>query len=131
MAKPATPSLAFAVTTTVTPNITRTRPIVTETAPIASPDPLDARRRRAVYRCAHRGTKEMDILLGRYADAHIPRFTEAELTRFERFISLPDPELQLWFFAPDLVQGLEFADLVTAVRRFHGLPDLPDVPGPA
>ncbi len=73
----------------------------------------------------------MDILLGRYAEAQIPGFDEAALTRFERFISLPDPELQQWFFEPALADGLEFADLVIAVRRFHGLPDRPDVPGPA
>ncbi|MDZ4841949.1 MAG: succinate dehydrogenase assembly factor 2 [Hyphomicrobium aestuarii] len=84
-------------------------------------DPLDARRRRATYRAAHRGTKEMDILLSKYADAHLAHFDEAALTRFEQFLSLPDPDLQGWFFAPETVEGLEFADIIMAVRRFHGL----------
>lgn len=85
------------------------------------PDSLDFRRRRASYRAAHRGTKEMDILLGRYADAILPSLDEAALTRFERFLQLPDPELQNWFFNPQAVAGQEFADLIGAVRRFHGL----------
>ena len=85
------------------------------------PDPLDLRRRRASYRAAHRGTKEMDILLGRYAEATLPSLDEASLTRFERFLQLPDPELQNWFFNPQAVAGQEFADLIGAVRLFHGL----------
>lgn len=85
-------------------------------------DDLEIRRRRAAYRAAHRGTKEMDILLGRYAETQLPGFGEAELTRFERFLSLPDPDLQGWFFAPETVAGLEFADLIASIREFHGLP---------
>jgi antitoxin CptB len=95
-------------------------------------DPLDARRRRATYRAAHRGTKEMDILLSKYADAHLSHFDEAALTRFEQFLSLPDPDLQGWFFAPETVEGLEFADIIRAVRRFHGLTEAESIiqPGP-
>lgn len=88
-------------------------------------DPLDARRRRAAYRAAHRGTKEMDIVIGRYAEARLPGFDEPMLTRFEQFLSLPDPDLQRWFFEPETAHGLAFADLVADIRRFHGLPETP------
>ena len=30
--------------------------------------------------------------------------------------------LQGWFFAPETVAGLEFADLIASIREFHGLP---------
>ena len=42
-------------------------------------DDLDIRRRRAAYRAAHRGTKEMDIMLGRYADATLPTLADPDL----------------------------------------------------
>ena len=37
---------------------------------------LEIRRRRAAYRAHHRGTKEMDWLVGRYADAHLAEVRE-------------------------------------------------------
>ena len=86
---------------------------------------LDVRRRRAAYRATHRGTKEMDILMSRFADANLPAMGDAELTRFERLLALPDPELQKWILEPQpgaAMAGHELADLVLAVRSFHGLP---------
>ena len=79
------------------------------------------RRRRAAYRAAHRGTKEMDIMLGRYAEAALPTLVDPDLARFEEFLALPDPELQGWLLQPERVAGLEFESLIASVRRFHGL----------
>lgn len=93
-------------------------------------DPLDARRRRAAYRAAHRGTKEMDILLGRYADANLAGFDEAALSRFEQFLALPDPDLQRWFFAPETAANIEFASIVADLRLFHGLEATSETPKP-
>ena len=82
---------------------------------------LDTRRRRAAYRANYRGTKEMDWLLGKYADAHLPGMTDSALSHFERFLVLPDPELNAWLLDPERITGLEFAELVADVRAFHGL----------
>ena len=84
-------------------------------------DPLEARRRRALYRAMHRGTKEMDWLLGRYAMAQLPAMSEAELAEVERLIALADPDLQSWILegGPRADSGLDA--LVDRIRRFHGL----------
>ena len=84
-------------------------------------DDLDIRRRRAAYRAAHRGTKEMDIMLGRYADATLPTLADPDLARFEQFITLPDPELQGWLLNGTAPPQSNFASLIADVRRFHGL----------
>ncbi len=84
-------------------------------------DDLDTRRRRAVYRSAHRGTKEMDVMLGRYCASVLPTLDDPELARLEQFLSLPDPDLQNWLLKPQVIADLEYADLVAAVRAFHGL----------
>ena len=34
-------------------------------------DDIEIRRRRAAYRACHRGTKEMDVVLGRFAQARL------------------------------------------------------------
>lgn len=83
-------------------------------------DDLDTRRRRASYRAHHRGTKEMDVLMGRYADARLAAFSSDELVRFETFLSLPDPLLQAWVFS-DRAEGGEFNDLIADMRVFHRL----------
>jgi antitoxin CptB len=57
---------------------------------------LDPRRRRALYRARHRGTREMDFILGRFADAEIEGLSEADLDLFERLIEAPDTDLYEW-----------------------------------
>lgn len=86
-------------------------------------DEADVRRRRAIYRANHRGTKEMDVLLGRYTSAKIAGFSGAALECFERLLDLADPTLQSWIFNPTLIDNSEFEDIVRDMRRFHGLED--------
>jgi antitoxin CptB len=57
---------------------------------------LDARRRRLLFRSWHRGIREMDLIFGRFADAHIGDFNDTELDQYERLIEMPDPDLLNW-----------------------------------
>jgi antitoxin CptB len=54
---------------------------------------LDDRRKRLLFRCWHRGTREMDLILGRFADAEIASLTDDEVAALEHLIELPDPDL--------------------------------------
>jgi antitoxin CptB len=54
---------------------------------------LDDRRKRLLFRCWHRGTREMDLILGGFADAEIATLADAELGQLEHLIELPDPDL--------------------------------------
>jgi antitoxin CptB len=58
-----------------------------------SSEGLDERRKRLLFRCWHRGTREMDLILGRFADAAIADLSETELAQLERLIEVPDPDL--------------------------------------
>jgi antitoxin CptB len=58
-----------------------------------SSDGLDERRKRLLFRCWHRGTREMDLILGRFADAEIGNLTDLELRQLEELIEVPDPDL--------------------------------------
>ena len=92
---------------------------------LARPMPsLEERRRRAHYRAAHRGTREMDWLLGRYAEAVVPAMSQADLMDFERLLTVPDPALHAWILLGEDMQDSEFAPLILAIRRFHGLGSL-------
>jgi antitoxin CptB len=54
---------------------------------------LDERRKRLLFRCWHRGTREMDLILGRFADAEIANLADGELAQLEQLIEVPDPDL--------------------------------------
>ncbi len=58
-----------------------------------SSDGLDDRRKRLLFRCWHRGTREMDLILGRFADAEIAGLSEDELSQLEHLIEVPDQDL--------------------------------------
>jgi antitoxin CptB len=84
-------------------------------------DDLETRRRRAAWRSSHRGTKELDLLIGGYAEVKLSTMSEGELSRFEMLLALNDPQLQEWLLAPQASAEPEFSDLVASVRQFHGL----------
>ena len=54
------------------------------------------RRRRLRYRAWHRGTREMDLVLGPFADAHADTLSGEELQRLEGLMEEPDPQLLKW-----------------------------------
>jgi antitoxin CptB len=58
-----------------------------------SSDGLDDRRKRLLFRCWHRGTREMDLILGRFADAEIAKLSDADLAELEVLLEVPDPDL--------------------------------------
>lgn len=82
---------------------------------------LEPRKRRAAYRAAHRGTKEMDILLGRFSDARLAAMSAQELAEFEALLASPDPELQRWIMDVNSVPDDRVAGLVSELRAFHRL----------
>jgi antitoxin CptB len=84
-------------------------------------DDVETRRRRAVYRACHRGSKEMDWILGRFAQNALPGMDAERLGLFERMLGLPDPDLQDMIMHPQLRPGGEFAEIIASVRAFHGL----------
>lgn len=57
---------------------------------------LERRRQKLRFRCWHRGTREMDLLLGSFADAVAPTLEVEELARFERLLEEGDPDLYDW-----------------------------------
>lgn len=66
------------------------------TGTVKSSAGLDVRRRRILFRAWHRGTREMDLLMGRFADAMIEDLTEEEVGAFEVLIEVQDPDLFAW-----------------------------------
>lgn len=56
-------------------------------------DPRTVRIKRIRFRAWHRGIKEMDLLMGGFADLYLKGMSDAELDAFERIMTVPDQEL--------------------------------------
>jgi antitoxin CptB len=84
-----------------------------------SSEGLDPRRRRLLFRAWHRGIREMDYIIGRFADAHLMTLSDAELDTFESWLDIPDQMFFGWvngsLTAPDDTDGALFKRL----RDFH------------
>jgi antitoxin CptB len=57
---------------------------------------LDPRRRRILFRCWHRGIREMDLVFGQFAEAEVATLSEAELDEFETIMAEEDNDLVRW-----------------------------------
>ena len=57
---------------------------------------LDPRRRRILYRCWHRGIREMDLVLGSFAESEIAGLSGPELDEFEVIMAEEDHDLHAW-----------------------------------
>lgn len=55
-----------------------------------------ARLKRMAMRSWRRGTKEMDLVLGPYADAHLAGLSEEDLDLYDRLLAENDQDLITW-----------------------------------
>ena len=57
-----------------------------------------------MWRATHRGTKEMDLVLGGFARAAIDSMQPSELDELEALVDLPDPLLMAWLMGEEEVR---------------------------
>ena len=57
---------------------------------------LEVRRKQALFRAQRRGFKELDLIFGAFADAHLDSLNPAEVEQFEALLSVPDWQMFDW-----------------------------------
>jgi len=81
---------------------------------------LDDRRKRLIYRSAYTGMKETDILLGRFAKAHVPGFDGGQLDRYEALLATnEDPQIYAWAIGRDPVPADYETDVMALLKAFR------------
>lgn len=80
---------------------------------------LDLRRRKALFRSWHRGTREMDLVLGRFADAEIDRLGDDEMDDYELLMEAPDRDLFQWLTGEAETPGNYDTPVFRRIRDFH------------
>ena len=61
----------------------------------------EARLKRMAMRSWRRGTKEMDLVLGPWADAHLAGLGAADLAAYEALLDENDQDLMAWILGQD------------------------------
>jgi len=84
-----------------------------------SSEGLDARQRRLLFRSWHRGIREMDLVLGRFADAQIAQWSQAELDDYERLLEIPDQPFFAWVSGAEAVPAEHDTPMFRRLREFH------------
>jgi antitoxin CptB len=84
-----------------------------------SSEGLDQRRRRLLFRSWHRGIREMDLVLGRFADAQLVQLSEAELDDYERLLEIPDQPFFAWVSGAETVPADYDTAMFRRLRDFH------------
>lgn len=81
-------------------------------------DGLEPRRKKALFRAWHRGTKEMDYVMGHFADAHIAAMTIDDLLDFEHLLDVSDRELFAWVVGTEEVDPIHDKPVWRAMRAY-------------
>lgn len=84
----------------------------------APEDNISITRKRLIFRSWHRGTREIDLLLGKFAEAHIPQFDEAQLAAYDRFLNNSDPDIFNWITGQEPVPPAEDNAVVSLLLKF-------------
>lgn len=79
-----------------------------------------SRLKRLRIRSWRRGTREMDLILGPFADAELAALGPAALDGYERLLEENDQDLYAWVTGQRLAPGAH-ASLLASLRNFHGI----------
>ncbi|MDE1151119.1 MAG: succinate dehydrogenase assembly factor 2 [Micavibrio sp.] len=82
-------------------------------------DNISIKRKQLIFRSWHRGTREIDLLLGRFADARLPGFTEEQLLEYDRFLNNSDPDIYNWLTRQEPLPPAEDSEAVRLLLAFY------------
>ena len=80
---------------------------------------LDVRRRRILFRAWHRGTREMDLLMGRFADSQLKGLPDDELDDLELLMEAPDRDVFSWLTGELVTPDNYNTAVFRRLRAFH------------
>ena len=84
-----------------------------------SSEGLDPRRRKVLFRAWHRGIREMDLIMGRFADAEIGTLGDGEIGDLERLLEVPDADLYRWISGEAETPSNYDTPIFRRIRAFH------------
>jgi len=81
---------------------------------------LTTRQKKLLFRAWHRGTREADLMMGRYAEANIAGWDEPHLDLFEEFLDESDADIFDWVTGKMELPVLPCRIFLEQMRAFYG-----------
>ena len=75
-------------------------------------------KKQIIYRATHRGTKEMDILLGNFAKKYIEEFNDNELQDLEKLLFIEDEIIYNWYFKKNFNNNISNTKVSLMLKNF-------------
>ena len=82
------------------------------------PEELTPDRKKLLYRARYRGFKEADMVIGRFAEAHLGSMTEEQVETFRRLLEVPDQELYAWVIGREPAPENYRTDVLSMIQSF-------------
>ena len=79
---------------------------------------MDNLRKKILYRSGHRGTKEMDLLLGSFVKKNIDKFSESEINQLEKLLEIDDEIIQKWYFKKNQKDTVPYNKVTQRLKNF-------------
>jgi antitoxin CptB len=81
-------------------------------------EPTATRRKRLLHRSRYRGFLEIDLVLGRFAAAHLDGLDEGQLDRYEALLGESDQDLFAWISGRRRAPARHENDVLDMLRCF-------------
>ena len=75
-------------------------------------------KKKIIYRSMHRGSKEMDILLGNFVKTYIDEFNYSDLKNLEKLLFFEDEEIYNWYFKKDSNNSIPNTKVSLMLKNF-------------
>ena len=77
------------------------------------------RVKRLIYRSSYTGMKETDLLLGQFAERHLPELSDNELDMFEALLDAGDPKILAWVQGDEQVPEAFQGTVIDLIKNFE------------
>ena len=78
-----------------------------------------ARLRKLSFRAWRRGFKEADIILGNFADDHLPTMSDVDLDIFEVLLEVPDQDLYGWIIEREVTPEAFQSEIMKSLNTYY------------
>ena len=75
-------------------------------------------KKKILYRSAHRGTKEMDLILSNFVKKYIDTFDEKELNELESLLNIDDEVLYKWYLNQEAYRSIPINNITKKLKKF-------------
>lgn len=73
---------------------------------------------KLIYRSWHRGTKELDLILGNFISENIQNLSDNEIENYEILLNCEDPDIYKWIVNQEEPNKTTLKDLISKIRAY-------------